>query len=89
MKIFNWIKIALSEDNDRASSKRLLSFLAVIILIQITQVWLFTQKAFDTTQLIFLTGFWIFVAGFAQYLTVFKKIYKENNQDRDGLDKNT
>ena len=52
------------------SSKRVISLLAVAILIQMTEVWLLGDKAFDTYQLIFIFGFWVFVAGYAQYLTI-------------------
>jgi hypothetical protein len=67
-----WLTELLGE-GDAVSSKRLTSMLAVLIIVEITQVWLFSGRDFDTTQILFIFGFWACVAGYAQYLTVLKK----------------
>lgn len=84
----NWFDQIVGSGTGK-SSKRLISIIAVLILIEITQVFLFSSGTFNTTQFIFLTGFWMFVAGFAQYLTVWNKNLKDKFIDNDNSINNT
>jgi hypothetical protein len=79
-----YIISAISEDGT-ISSKRILSMVSAFVMIQITQVWLFTDRSFDTTQFIFLVGFWMFLGAGSQYLTLYKKnLMQKNIENTDG-----
>ena len=55
------------------SSKRLLSLISGLMLIVITVVFLIKPREWTDIQYIFTMGFWVFLSGSSQYLTLFAK----------------
>ena len=78
----SWI-VKLLGEGDEVSSKRFMSIVALVIIVVVTIVWLFSEREFDTTQLMFIFGFWACVAGYAQYLTILKKTININVGKKD------